>query len=64
MAGMASTVSSKKGVPLESKKLARILPALLGEAPRSGKQRSLRLVAQDIALSRQVHEFESRRERH
>src|ERR1700691_1120868 len=27
------------------------------------KQRSLRLEAQDIALSRQVHEFESRRER-
>src|SRR5580704_13217635 len=28
------------------------------------KHRSLRLEAQDIALSRQVHEFESRRERH
>jgi hypothetical protein len=42
---MASTMRSKMRVPLESKKLARILPALLGSGAQNRKYRSLRLEA-------------------
>ena len=42
---MGSTMRSKRGVPLESKKLARILPALFGSSAQNREHRSLRLEA-------------------